>query len=90
MREAIITVQIDASVSVIAAEPLATPAIISILAFHDMISRLKECLLNVKDAIDIENRHKVQSHVFKQIDIVLIVVQDSMKELKDNVERHLD
>ena len=63
MREAIVSIEIDASVGVITAQPFATPAIISILAFHDVVRRLEECLLDVKDAIDVENRHEIQGHI---------------------------
>ena len=55
-----------------------------------MVGCLEEGLLNIKYTIHIQNRHNIERDVFKQIYIVLIVVNDAVKELKDDIERHLD
>ena len=59
MREAIVTVEVDTSVGLIAAEPLSTPGVIVVLALQNVIGRLEESLLDVKNTIDIEHRHDV-------------------------------
>ena len=41
MREAVVAVEVHSGVCVVAAEPLATPAIVSILAFHDKLTCTK-------------------------------------------------
>ena len=37
---------------------------VSVLALHNMISRLEECLFNVENTVNIEYGNKVESHVF--------------------------
>ena len=90
MREAVVAIQVDSGVSVVATEPLAAPRVVVIFSLHHMVSRLEERLLNVKDAVNVENRHDVQCHVLQQVDVVLIIVDDTMEELEDDVEGHLD
>lgn len=90
MRETVVAVEIYASVSFISTEPFSTPRIILILAFEHMIGSLEERLLDIKDTIDVEHGHNVESNILQQIDVVLIVVQDTVQELIHNIERHLD
>lgn len=88
--ETIVAIEVDTSVGVVSAEPFSTPAIVSVLALHHVVSCLEECLLDVKDAIDIEDGDYVEGDVLKQINVVLIVVDNSVQELEDDVEGHLD
>ena len=90
MREPVVTVQVDTGVSVITAEPLATPRVVAVLALHHMVCSLEECLFNIEDTIDVEHGHDVEGHVFEQVNVVLIVVHDPVQELEDDVEGHLD
>jgi len=55
-----------------------------------MIGSLEERLLDIKDTIDVEHGYNVESNILQQIDVVLIVVQDTVQELIHNIERHLD
>lgn len=88
--EAIVAIEVDSSVSVVPTEPFSTPAVISVLALHHVVGSLEECLLDIEDTIDIEDRDDVEGHVFEQVNVVLVVVDDSVQELENNVEGHLD
>ena len=55
-----------------------------------MVSCLEEGLLDVKHTINVENGHNIESHVFKQVIIVIVVMEDTMKELENYVEWHLN
>ena len=55
-----------------------------------MIRCLEERLLNVENTVSIEHGHEVKRHVFQQVDVVLVLVKHSMKELVNNVEWHLN
>ena len=90
MGEAIVTVQVDAGVCVITTEPLATPRVVKVLALHDVIGSLEEGLLDIEDTVSVEHGHEVEGCVLKQVDVVLVIMDDSMKELEDDVEGHLD
>ena len=54
-----------------------------------MIRCLEERLLNVENTVSIEHGHEVKCHVFQQVDVVLVLVKHSMKELVNNVKWHL-
>ena len=55
-----------------------------------MISSLEEGLFDIEYTINVEHRHDVESSVLKQVDIVLIIMDDTMKELENDIEGHLD
>lgn len=55
-----------------------------------MVSCLEEGLLDIKDTIDVQNRHDIESHVLKQVNVVLVVVENAVKELENYVEGHLN
>ena len=90
MRETVVAIKIDTDEGVVAAEPLSAPRVIIILALHHVVGSLEEGLLDVEDAVDVENGHYIDSHVLKQVDVVLIVVDSSVQELEHNIEGHLN
>ena len=90
VREAIVSVEVYSSVCVVSAEPLPSPRVILILSLHHVVGRLEEGLLDIEDAVDVEDRDDVESHVLQQINVVLIVVDHSVEELEYDIEGHLD
>jgi len=65
MREAVVAVQINTSICVIAAEPLATPRVVSVLSLHNMIGSLEERLLDIKDSINVQDGNEVESDILE-------------------------
>ena len=55
-----------------------------------MIGSLEEGLFDVKYTINVQNWNEVDCVVFEKVDVVVIVVYDSMKQFKDDVKWHLD
>ena len=65
MREAVVAVEVHSGVCVVAAEPLATPRVVVVFSLQDVVSRLEEGLLDVKDSVDIKNWNYVEGHVLE-------------------------
>lgn len=55
-----------------------------------MIGSLEECLLDIKDSVNVQDWNDVESDILEQIDVVLIVVNDTVEELEDYIEWHLN
>ena len=55
-----------------------------------MVSCLEEGLFDVKNAVNVQNWHKVDSVVRKEVNVELVVVNYSVKKLEDDIKWHLD
>ena len=55
-----------------------------------MVSGLEKGLFDIKDAINVKNWDNVDCHILEQVDVVLVIMDFAMKELKQDVEGHLD
>ena len=90
MREAVVAVEVDARIGVITTEPLPAPGVVLVLTLHDMVSGLEKGLLDIEDAINVEDRDNIEGHILEQVDIVLVIMDFAVKELEQDVEGHLD
>jgi len=90
VREAIVAIEIDSSVGVISAEPLASPRVISVFAFHNVIGSLEESLLNVENAVNVDHGNEVKGRFFEQIDVMFVAMDHTVQKLVNNEEWHLD
>merc|ERR1719232_685518 len=89
MREAVVSVEVHASHSIVTTEPLSSPGVVFVFPLQDVVGRLEEGLLDIEGAVDVQDGNNVECHVLKQIHVVLIVVESTMQELENDVEWHL-
>ena len=90
VRESIVTVQVDACESFVATEPFPSPRVIFILPLQNVVGCLEEGLLDVEDAVDVEDRHEVDGDLLEKVGVVLVIMDNAVQEFVDNVEWHLD
>ena len=55
-----------------------------------MVCCLEEGLLDIEDAVDIEDGYNVNGDLLEQVSVVLVIMDNTMQEFVDNVEWHLD
>ena len=55
-----------------------------------MVGCLEEGLLDVEDAVDVEDRHEVDGDLLEKVGVVLVIMDNAVQEFVDNVEWHLD
>ena len=55
-----------------------------------MVCCLEEGLLDIEDAVDIEDGYNVNGDLLEQVSVVLVIMDNTMQKFVDNVEWHLN